>query len=49
MRSLHEDILNISSHARVPQHLITFVNHEEFALTEVYEFPFGQVSQSSWS
>lgn len=32
VRSLHEDILHISTHLRVSQHLIALVHHEELAL-----------------
>jgi len=32
VRGLHEDVLDVCSHLSVAQHLVTFVNHEEFTL-----------------
>jgi hypothetical protein len=32
MWCLHKDVLNICAHLGIAQYLITFVNHEEFAL-----------------
>ena len=32
MRSLHEDVLDVCSHARVAQHLVALIHHEELAL-----------------
>jgi hypothetical protein len=40
MWGLDKDLLNISSHSRVAQNLVTFVNHEEFALNKILYIPY---------
>lgn len=49
VRSLDENFLNVCSHFRVAQNLITLVNDEEFALLELNKLMFAQIIESSWS
>lgn len=43
MRSFDEDILNVSSHFWIAQHLIAFIDHKELALVELDELVLGQI------
>jgi hypothetical protein len=43
MRGLDKDVLNVSTHLGIAQHLITLINDKELALIEMNQLVFGQV------
>lgn len=47
MGSLDEDLLDVRSHFRVAEDLVTFINDEELALVKVDKFVFSQIDESS--